>query len=260
MAKRIPLIAGNWKMYKTQKEAKEFIEKIAPLLEKSDISVYLAPPYTAIYAAAATAKGSHIVIGAQNMNAEKEGAFTGEVSADMLKDAGAGFVLIGHSERRQLFHETDLVINEKIKSALNSKLVPVLCIGETQEERDKNQMEAVLTRQLEEALRGLSSEELKKIIIAYEPVWAIGTGLTATPEIAEDAHRFCRELLAKRFDQDVAQTILILYGGSVKPETIEKLIKMENIDGALIGGASLQPETFAQIVNHVTKLRKEGHL
>lgn len=248
--KRIPIIAGNWKMYKTQEQAEAFITALIPLLKPNAVRVFIAPPFTAIDRAVHTSKKSSIVIGAQNMHPGDEGAFTGEVSPLMLKELGAQFVILGHSERRALFHETDHMIHQKVKSALKHGLTPILCIGETQSERDAHHTKTVLKRQLSLCLEGISAEEAKKLIIAYEPVWAIGTGKSATPLMAQEEHGFCRALLQEMFG-DVSERIPLLYGGSVKPETIQELMQMDDIDGALVGGASLKAETFAQIINHV---------
>ncbi len=244
------MVTGNWKMYKTGEEACQFLETLAPLLEESQVDVSLAVPYTAISLAAQKVAelNASIAIGAQNMNDASEGAFTGEVAARMLKSAGATFVILGHSERRHIFHETSDFINKKVKKALQEGLQPILCIGETGEERENGETEEILKTQLHESLQDLSKEEMKQIILAYEPVWAIGTGEVATPEMAEEAHLLCRELVASGWGKRVAKALLIQYGGSVKPENAADLLVQENINGLLVGGASLQPETFYEIL------------
>jgi triosephosphate isomerase (TIM) len=249
---RKPIIAGNWKMYKTGREAKEFIAAFAPLVAKATARVYVAAPFTALYEAAKAAKGSSIVVGAQNMHDATEGAFTGEISARMLKEAGASFVILGHSERRQYFHETSAFVNRKIKRAFQEGLIPIYCIGEKQEEREKGMTKEVLLKQLEEGLADITPKEAESLVIAYEPVWAIGTGKTATPEIAEETQGQIRQWLEGRFEKSLAEKIPILYGGSVKPESIRDLLQKPNIDGALVGGASLDPAVFAKIVNQAT--------
>ena len=239
------LIVGNWKMYKTGKEAVSFIETLTPLMTSPNARVMLAVPFTAIGASVHASKKGKISIGAQNMHDADEGAFTGEVSARMLKEAGAEFVLLGHSERRHYFHETNALIQKKVKRALSASLKPILCIGETEKERESGKTEEVLTRQLKESLQGFSAQEVHELILAYEPVWAIGTGKTATPQMADEAHALCLRYLQETFDEEVP----VLYGGSVKPENAKELLQMPNIDGALVGGASLDPRAFAQIIN-----------
>lgn len=245
------VIAGNWKMHFAAAEAAAFVRALVPKVSGVNSSVYLAPPFTSIEAAANAASGSQIRIGAQNMSEFHKGAYTGEVSSEMLKEAGAQFVILGHSERRQIFHEDDAMIHRKLKWAIEEGLEPILCIGETQEERDQSQTQGILHRQLAEALKGFSPEALQKVILAYEPVWAIGTGKTATPDIAEETHALCRAFLVEGWGNDVAATLPILYGGSVKPENIQELIQKPNIDGALIGGASLNVESFADIIQNI---------
>lgn len=247
---RVPVIAGNWKMYKTIGDSVDFIKKLIPLVETSQPKVYLAVPFTALKAAADAAKGSKVVIGAQNMNDATEGAFTGEIAGKMLVDAGAQFVILGHSERRQLFKETNEIINKKIKRALSVKLQPILCVGETLQERENGKMEEVLQEQLSKSLDGILSAQLTTMIIAYEPVWAIGTGKTSTPEDAQAMHHFCREFIAKTWGKETADQIIIQYGGSVKPENVKSLMEQPDIDGVLVGGASLSLESFVKIVNY----------
>lgn len=239
-------LVGNWKMYKTAREASEYVTALARLIKGSPGSqVMLAAPFTAIHAASLASQNTSIIIGAQNMHDAPEGAFTGEISASMLKEAGARFVILGHSERRQFFQETSAFINRKVKRALSSGLTPIVCIGETEQERSSGKTREILLAQLEQSLVDLTPDDLAKILVAYEPVWAIGTGKTATPEIAEETHLICREFLKAR----KAARVPILYGGSVKVENARALLSMPNIDGALVGGAALDPTTFAQIIN-----------
>ena len=240
MLKRTPIIAANWKMYKTGTEAQEFLTHLKGKITPA-VKVFIAPSFTAL----PVMTSQEVVIGAQNMHEADEGAFTGEISARMLKNAGAKFVILGHSERRRLFHETDAMIHQKLKKAFSAHLLPILCIGETLEDREAGKTFEVLSHQLKTALAGLPPAEL---IIAYEPVWAIGTGKTATPETAQEAHQFCRELLKKLWGEDFAAKTHILYGGSVTPETAHTLSKQPDIDGALVGGASLDPKKFIQII------------
>jgi triosephosphate isomerase len=246
---RKPIIAGNWKMYKTSQEAVLFIQELAPKVTSAKALVYLAVPFTSIEASCQASKKTNIVIGAQNMHESDKGAFTGEISARMLKMAGCEFVLLGHSERRQFFHETDKLINKKVLMALKEDIQPILCIGETKEQREHKQTHEVLKEQLTKDLLGIPVQEIEKIVIAYEPVWAIGTGLTATPEIAEEAHHFIRHTLSELYDASHAAKVRILYGGSVKPENICDLMKEKDIDGALVGGASLDVSSFEKIIN-----------
>lgn len=239
-----PMIVGNWKMYKTRKEAEDFVRSLASLIGPVSRQVFIAVPFTAIQTASEASKGTSIVIGAQNMHDEEEGAFTGEVSVKMLQDAGARFVILGHSERRHIFHEDNAFIHRKVMRAIKHKLNPILCVGETQEERVMGKTHEVLLRQLEEGFKGIKGEEFVNVTIAYEPVWAIGTGKTATPQMAQEAHAICRGFLQKRG----APHVNILYGGSVKPETIRDLLAQPDIDGALVGGASLDVQTFANTI------------
>jgi len=248
---RRPVIAGNWKMYKTAEETRAFFQAFAPLVARSThCDIVVAPPFTALTAAVESASGSSISIAAQNLYWEKEGAFTGEVSARMLVDAGCRSVIIGHSERRQFFGETDASVHRKIKAALEAGLTPIVCVGEHLAEREADLTKAVLERQCDGGLAALTLAEFSRILIAYEPVWAIGTGRTATPEIAADAHRHIRKLIAALFTPEQASALRILYGGSVKPENIKGLMAQDEIDGALVGGASLDPKSFAAIVNY----------
>ena len=250
MTERQPIIAGNWKMYKTREEAISFIQELAPKVKDTDAAIYLAVPFTDIVDAAKAAEETPILIGAQNMNDASKGAFTGEVASDMLKSAGASFVILGHSERRHIFKETDDFINRKVRRALQDELQPILCVGETSDERENKQTQDVLKNQIKGGLAAVTNEEIEKIVIAYEPVWAIGTGKTATPEIAQEAHSFIRSCISDMFSKDIADKIRILYGGSVKSENISDLMRQKDIDGALVGGASLNADSFSQIVNY----------
>lgn len=248
---RRPVIAGNWKMYKKIGEAVEFIAALRPkVAEASHCEVIVAPPFTALQAVAKAAAGSNIQVAAQDVAWEKEGAFTGDVSAPMLCEAGCTHVIIGHSERRQIHGETDERVNRKLKAALEAGLTPIVCVGETLAEREANQTEEILERQFSGGFAALTASDFSRIIIAYEPVWAIGTGRTATPEIAAQSHRYLRSLIAEKIGTAVAEEIRILYGGSVKPDNIQGLMAQEEIDGALVGGASLKRDSFSAIVNY----------
>lgn len=252
MARKIYVI-GNWKMYKTAREATDYIEHLMPLVEDFEQNIYLSVPFTSISSASTFAKKTNIVIGAQNMNDARDGAFTGEIAGLMLKEAGASFVLLGHSERRQVFGESNEFIHRKVVRAFQDDIQPVLCIGETLLERDSGKMEEVLREQISVALEGISKEDVGRLIVAYEPVWAIGTGRAATPKMAEDAHAFCRLVLQELFGKKLSGAISILYGGSVKLENVADLMEQKNVDGVLVGGASLEPNLFAQIAHHCRK-------
>jgi len=252
-AKRPVFIFGNWKMHKTIDAAVQFVKDLIPLVENSSPQIYLAVPFTAIKPVSEEAKESNIVIGAQNMNDASEGAFTGEIAGEMLKNAGAKFVILGHSERRHLFNEDNALINRKVKRAIEDGLQPVVCVGETLEEREEGKTDAVLEEQLSMSLEGLTKEQMGDVIVAYEPVWAIGTGKRPVVEDIEKAHTFCREVLAKKWTKGVANGTPILYGGSVKPENAKELLKPADVDGLLVGGASLESEIFAKIVNYQTE-------
>ncbi len=246
---RKPIIAGNWKMNKTVAEAKSLAEGIKiDLSECTSVDVVLCPPFTALKTVSDAVSGTQIKLGAQNMNPELSGAFTGEVSPEMLRDVYCHYVILGHSERRSLFGETDAIVNAKVKSALKNNLLPIVCVGETLEERDANRVEEVVERQVRGSLAGLTADEMKKSIIAYEPVWAIGTGRTATPEQAQEVHALIRKILADIFDDSTAQAVRIQYGGSMKPDNASELLAQPDIDGGLIGGAALDPHSFTQIV------------
>jgi triosephosphate isomerase len=249
MKKRRPLIAGNWKMYKTPKEAaetaRELDQRVASVV---GVDIMVAPTYTALAAVNAVIYQGPVALGAQNLFWEAEGAYTGEISARMLKSVGCTYCIIGHSERRQYFAETDQTVNKKIRAAIEAQLIPVFCVGETEKEREAGQTFSVLDKQVQKGLEILVSEELGTLVIAYEPVWAIGTGKTATDDQAQEAHQFIRSLVQKNFGDALAESIRILYGGSVKPANIAALMEMPDIDGALVGGASLDAESFSQIV------------
>lgn len=248
--KRVPLIMGNWKMHKTPRETVDFIEELLPLVGATQRRVYLAPAFTAIDAAVAAAKGSRIVIGAQNMHEQAEGAFTGEISARMLMAAGASFVILGHSERRAYCGETNRSIRAKVQRALVAGLVPVVCIGETLQERELGKTQEVVCTQLEECLKDLLAPSLSSVMIAYEPVWAIGTGVAATSAHAQQVHQFCRDFVESKWGKQASQGLYLLYGGSVKPDNIASLMSEVDIDGVLVGGASLDVHSFAQLVNY----------
>ena len=249
MSSRTPLIAGNWKMHKTGYQAVEAASQLKSLVEgATNVEVMIAPTYTALYQVAQVLKGSTIALGAQNLYWEKQGAFTGEISSEMLVDAGCSHVIIGHSERRQFFGETDASVNRKIQAALWANLVPVFCIGEKEAQREAGETFSVLDKQVRDGLKGFSFDELSGLVVAYEPVWAIGTGKTATKEQAQEAHQFIRSLLETLFGNPFAEAVRILYGGSVKPDNVRALMEMPDVDGALVGGASLDPETFSKLV------------
>ncbi len=242
------LVIANWKMYKTAREAADYIERFIPLVQGCKAKLFLAVPFTSIAPTARYAKTMAIQVGAQNMHDAREGAFTGEIAALMLKEAGASFVLLGHSERRHLFHESDELIHRKVVRALQDDVLPVLCVGETRTERDAGEMESVLERQISSALEGIATEEAARVIIAYEPVWAIGTGIPATAPLVGQAHHACRHILTKLLGKSPAQRIPILYGGSVQPDNAGELSAEKDVDGVLVGGASLDPEKISQIV------------
>jgi triosephosphate isomerase len=245
------VIAGNWKMYKTQAETRAFFDVFCPLVKESKhCDIVIAPPFTSLAVAAGAVRGTAISIAAQNLHGRPEGAFTGEISARMLVETGCSGVIVGHSERRQYFNETDESVHGKTKAALEAGLMAIVCVGEILSEREGNRTEDVLKRQFEGGLGALTPAEFSRILLAYEPVWAIGTGKTATPELAAQAHRYLRELAAARFSFEEASALRILYGGSVKPDNIKGLMAQAEIDGALVGGASLDPQSFASIVNY----------
>ncbi len=247
---RIPVIAGNWKMYKTAGEAVVFLHHFAPkVANATQAEIVVCTPFVDLTAAVEAARGTNVEIGGQDVFWLKEGAYTGEISAPMLAAIGCRWVIIGHSERRQYFGETDQSVFKKTVAALDAGLKPIVCVGERLEEREAGQTESVLAAQCSGGICELSPEQFTKIVIAYEPVWAIGTGKTATPEMASAAHRFLRQQIHARFGDAAASACRILYGGSVKPDNIQALMAQEEIDGALVGGASLDPASFASIVN-----------
>ena len=246
---RLPFMAGNWKMNKTTGEAIDLVRGLkAAISGVKGVEVAVAPPFTALYAVCKELEGSSIRLAAQNLYWEEKGAFTGEVSPLMLKEVGCHYVIIGHSERRQFFGETDETANRRIKAALAQGLKVIFCIGETLKEKEEGKTFLVIERQVEDGLKNLSDKEMKNIVIAYEPIWAIGTGKTATPGQAEEVHRFIRGKIEKLYSQEVSEEIRIQYGGSVTPENIKGLMEQANIDGALVGGASLKAESFSKIV------------
>jgi triosephosphate isomerase len=246
---RIPLIAGNWKMYKTVTEAVVFAKELRGVVKDvSDVKIVLAPPFTALHAVAEALRNSNVAVSAQNFYWEREGAFTGEVSAIMVKEAGAEFAIIGHSERRRLFGETDATVNRKIFAAIAAELTPIVCVGETLEERERNETLAILDRQIKNGLDRLTVGQVGDLVIAYEPVWAIGTGRNATAAQAEEAHAHIRTRLRQWFGAEAADGCHLLYGGSVKPDNIAELIREPDVDGALVGGASLDVKSFGGIV------------
>jgi len=246
---RKPFIAGNWKMHKTRSEAKELAGELVKQLKGVDQRVMIAPPFTALAEVGSVLADSSIVLGAQNMAVAEEGAHTGEVSPAMLKDCGVSIVILGHSERRHVYGETDELIHQKLLLALKHELEVILCLGETLDEREAGRAEEVVRRQLKSGLDDVDTDGLRRVTIAYEPVWAIGTGKTASPEDADQIHRMIRQEIAGLYGDKAAENMLIQYGGSVKPNNIADLMAKENIDGALVGGASLKTETFVPIVN-----------
>ena len=254
MPVRRPLIAGNWKMFKTGPEAKNTAKELVDLVRgATHTDIMIAPPFTALAPVWEVIERSNIDLGAQNIFWETQGAYTGEISSSMLTAAGCTYAIIGHSERRQFFGETDESVNKKIKATIENGLAPVFCIGETESQRDAGETFSVLDKQLEKGLKGFSVENLGKLVVAYEPVWAIGTGKTATREQAQEVHAFIRQFLTRSFGPAFSGSLRILYGGSVKPENIGELMAMEDVDGALVGGASLDAHTFAKIVKYEQK-------
>jgi triosephosphate isomerase len=246
---RIPLMAGNWKMNKTVEEAVDLVKQLKVTISGvKGVEVAVAPPFTALYAVSKELKDSTIHLAAQNMFWEEKGAFTGEVSPLMLKEMGCAYVIIGHSERRQFFGETDETVNRRMKMVIAHGMKPIFCIGETLKEREENRTFSVVERQIEGGLKDIKENEVKNMVIAYEPVWAIGTGKTATPQQAEEVHRFIRQKLGKLTSRGVAEAMRIQYGGSVTPENIKGLMDQGDIDGALVGGASLKSDSFSRIV------------
>ena len=249
MSNRTPLLAGNWKMYKTTPEAVETAQRLVELVaDSAGVDIMIAPVFTALDPVSRVVRNSRVALGAQNLYWEKEGAYTGEISADMLVSAGCQYVIIGHSERRQYFGETDETVNKKISAAITANLIPVFCIGETESERESGNTFSVLDKQVKDGLEGKVVDDLGSLVIAYEPVWAIGTGKTATNDQAQEAHKYIRSLIEGLFGTTLAESVRILYGGSVKPANVSELMAMPDIDGALVGGASLDAESFSKIV------------
>src|SRR5688572_3059038 len=246
---RTPFIAANWKMFKTVHESVVFVKEFRGLVKDiTDVEIVVAPPFTAVHAVAEAARNTPVGVAGQDLHWEREGAFTGEISAGMLKEAGAEYVIIGHSERRRLFNETDATVNRKVLTALGAQLIPIVCIGETLEERERNETNAILDRQLKGGLDSLTGLQVAGLVIAYEPVWAIGTGRNATAQQAGEAHSHIRGRLRQWFGADAAEQCHVIYGGSVKPDNIHELIMNKDVDGALVGGASLDVRGFFDIV------------
>jgi triosephosphate isomerase len=246
---RIPLIAGNWKMFKTVQEATVYTKELRSLVKDvSEVRVVIAPPFTAIHAVAEAARNTNVGVSAQDVYWEREGAFTGEVSAGMIKEAGAEYAIVGHSERRTLFGETDVTVNRKTVAALGASLTPIVCIGERLDQRERNETMAVLDQQIKGGLDGLSGDQVAALVIAYEPVWAIGTGRNATPAQAGEAHTHIRSRIRQWFGASAADACLVIYGGSVKPDNIQALVAQLDVDGALVGGASLDVRAFHDII------------
>jgi len=249
---RIPLIAGNWKMFKTAAEARETVGQLIQLtadIKNKNIDIMIAPPFTSLAAVAELIQDSGIDLGAQNLHWAKEGAFTGEISAAMLVDAGCKFVIVGHSERRQYFGETDDTVNRKLQAASLAGLIPVLCVGETETQRDEKKTFSVLDKQIENGLKELNFDAQHPLVVAYEPVWAIGTGKTATPDQVQEVHFYLRQRIEKIMGNVLAKATRILYGGSVKPDNVKELMVLPDVDGALVGGASLQAGSFSKIIH-----------
>jgi triosephosphate isomerase len=247
---RTPFIAANWKMHKTVLEAVAFVKEFRKLAEAvHDVEIVVAPPFTALRPVADAAHASNIGVAGQNLHWERQGAFTGEISAGMLKEAGAEYVVIGHSERRQLFGETDETVNRKLTAAVAAQLTPIVCIGETLAQRDGNETLAVLDRQIKQGLDGLTADQIAALVIAYEPVWAIGTGRNATPAQADEAHAHIRSRIRQWFGGTAADQCHVIYGGSVKPDNVRELASLADVDGALVGGASLEVRSFLEIVS-----------
>jgi triosephosphate isomerase len=246
---RKPFIAGNWKMFKTTKEAVAFAEEFKKLYKESDVQAGVCAPFTQLAALAEAFKGTNIKLGAQNMHFEENGAFTGEVSADMLSEIGIQYCIIGHSERRQYFNETDETVNKKLHTAFKHNIIPILCVGEVLEERDAGKECEVVKTQMLGALKDLNAEQVSRLVVAYEPVWAIGTGRTASPDQANEMCGYIRKVIEDLYSDEISENVVIQYGGSVKPANASELMNMEEIDGALVGGASLVPADFIEIIN-----------
>lgn len=251
---RRSLIVANWKMFKTSAETENFIKTFLNQFPSSvSAEVAICPPYPWLTIAAQLLKGSSVALGAQNLNENPSGAFTGEVAPPMLVDAGCKYVIVGHSERRQIFGETDALVNKKIRAAFDNNLIPIVCVGETLAEREANQTLAIVTRQVKGALEGLPSQHTQRVVLAYEPIWAIGTGRTASPAQAQEVHLAIRDILKDQYGSLTAHHVRVLYGGSVKPDNMASLMACEDIDGGLVGGASLDPASFLAIVNYANR-------
>ncbi|MCC5910296.1 MAG: triose-phosphate isomerase [Clostridiaceae bacterium] len=246
---RLPIIAGNWKMNNTIEDAVKLANELKEEANKTDVKVVICCPFTVLADVRKAVEGSKIKLGAQNMHWEDNGAYTGEISADMLTEQGVEYVIIGHSERRQYFNETDETVNKKIKKALEKDLIPILCVGETLEEKESNTTNEIVKRQTVKAFEGVEAEDAKKIVIAYEPIWAIGTGKTASPEDANDVIAYIRNVVKETYSEEVSEVVAIQYGGSVKAANATEIMNQEDIDGALVGGASLKAEEFSAIIN-----------
>lgn len=246
---RKPIIAGNWKMHKTIKEGVEFVAAIKDMVSGTDVEVVLCAPATLLKDLKLASEGTEIKIGAQNMHYEESGAFTGEIAPAMLKELGVDYVIIGHSERRQYFAETDETVNKKVLKALETGIGPILCVGETLDERESGRMKDIVKAQIVKAFENVDEGQVSKVVVAYEPIWAIGTGKTASSADANDMIAFIREEIKALYSEDVSEAVRIQYGGSVKPANVEEIMNESDIDGALVGGASLQPESFVQLVN-----------
>lgn len=246
---RIPIIAGNWKMYKTTKEAVAFAEEFKKLYKGTDVQAAICAPFTQLEKLVSAFKGTGIKVGAQNVHFEEQGAFTGEISVGMLKEIGVDFCIVGHSERRQYFNETDETVNKKLHKLFAADITPILCVGEVLDERDAGKEFKVVKRQVVADLAGLTEEQTSKLVVAYEPVWAIGTGRTATPEQANEMCAFIRTTIEELYNDEISDKVIIQYGGSVKSSNATEIMNMEEIDGALVGGASLVPQEFMEIIN-----------
>ena len=247
---RKPIIAGNWKMNNTIEEALTLVKELKPLVKDAKAEVVVCPSFLSIKSVIDEVKGTNIKVGAQNMHFEENGAFTGEISPNMLNELGVDYVIIGHSERRQYFNETDLTVNKKLKAAFNHNIIPILCVGETLEERKANITEEVIGKQIKLDLNEIGAQEVERLVIAYEPIWAIGTGMTATSKEANDTISFIRNIVKDLYGKEISDKVRILYGGSVKPSTIKEQMAESDIDGGLVGGASLKAKDFAGIVNY----------
>jgi len=246
---RVPFIAGNWKMHKTVHEAVVFAKELRGIVKDvTDVEIVVAPPFTAVHAVVEALRAANVAVAAQDLHWAREGAFTGEVSAEMIREAGAEYAIVGHSERRHLFGETDAIVARKVLAAVGAGLAPIVCVGESLEERERNETLAVLDRQLKEGLDGLAAEQAAGLVVAYEPVWAIGTGRTASAVQAEAAHLHIRQRLRQWFGAEAADHCRVIYGGSVKPDNIAELVREPDVDGALVGGASLEVRSFVEIV------------